>query len=259
LTYSNTVVVGAFIGSQMSAFDVDEPIGLIDHLQDGTINTAYPGRTLVLSGTTNFVATNSGALPNGMTFNRTTGVVSGTPTASGVFTFQVQLTASNNPAVTRKYLFTIAAAGAVLAPHSSLDTSAAPTNGGTTTGDGVYTNGTKATVIATPAPGFAFVNWTDNGTVVSNAPSSYTFTNLINRSLVANFVPVPQLSFAAQPARTLALTWPTNFSGFQLQRNADASTTNWSNATNVVSIVGTNYQATDATAPGTRYFRLKQP
>ena len=177
---------------------------------------------------------------------------------AGIFTLTVSATASNHPVLTKNYPFNVSL-GAVLPPHSSVDTSASPINGGTTTGDGVYTNGTTATVTAAPAIGFAFVNWTDNGTVVSNAPSSYTFTNLINRSLVANFVPVPQLSFAAQPARTLALTWPTNFSGFQLQRNADASTTNWSNATNVVSIVGTNYQATDATAPGTRYFRLKQP
>ena len=239
--------------------DVDEPVGLIDHLQDGTINTAYPARTLVLSTTTNFVATDSGALPSGLTFNRTSGVISGTPTVSGVFTFQVQVTASNNPVVTRKYLFTIAAAGAVPPPHSSLDTSASPISGGATTGDGVYTNGTTATVTATPAAGFTFVNWTDNGTVVRNAANSYTFTNLINRSLVATFVAVPQLSFVLSPSRTLVLAWPTNFGGFQLEQNAGPGTTNWLNATNPVSVVGTNNQVPVPWSGGDRFFRLKRP
>jgi len=243
----------------MSAMSAAPPIGLINHLPDAEVGVLYPTRAVVIAGNnTNFTATCTG-LPNGMTFDATNGWVGNTPSKSGVFIVTVSVSTSNSPVLTKNYPLLVTPTGAVLPPHSAVDTSVSPPNGGTTTGDGVYTNGTKATVIATPAPGFAFVNWTDNGTVVSNAPSSYTFTNLINRSLVANFVPVPQLSFAAQPARTLALTWPTNFSGFQLQRNADASTTNWSNATNVVSIVGTNYQATDATAPGTRYFRLKQP
>lgn len=259
LTYSNTVVVGNFIGAQMSAFDVDEPIGLIDHLQDGTINTAYPARNLILSGTTNFVATNSGALPSGMTFDRTAGILSGTPTVSGVFAFQVQVTASNNPVVTRKYLFTIAAAGAVLPPHSSVDTSASLINGGSTVGDGVYTNGTKATVTATPAPGYKFINWTDNGTVVSNAASSYTFTNLVNRSLVANFVALPQLSFAAPQPHSLVIAWPTNFSGFVLQQNSSPATTNWVNADVAIGIVGVNYQTSISMTNGPRFFRLKQP
>ena len=253
---SNTVVVGNFIGAQMSAFDVGEPIGLIDHLQDGEIDALYPDRLLVLSIITNFVATDSGTLPGGMAFNRTNGILSGTPTESGVFTFQVQVTATNNPIVTRKYLFTIAAAGAVLSPHSSVDVSAFPNNGGATTGDGVYTNGTPATVTATPASGFAFVYWTDNGTVVSNAPSRYTFTNLINRSLVANFVVLPQLFYTLQQAHTFTLTWPTNFSGFELQQNSDLNTTNWSMAAEVVSAAGTNYQATILTTNVSRFFRL---
>jgi len=143
-----------------------------------------------------------------------------------------------------------------LSPHSSVDVSAFPNNGGATTGDGVYTNGTPATVTATPASGFAFVYWTDNGTVVSNAPSRYTFTNLINRSLVANFVVLPQLFYTLQQAHTFTLTWPTNFSGFELQQNSDLNTTNWSMAAEVVSAAGTNYQATILTTNVSRFFRL---
>ena len=56
-----------------------------------------------------------------------------------------------------------------------------------------------------------FVNWTENG-VVASTSASYTFTNIINQSLVANFVAAPTLSFVKQP-NALVLAWPTNFSG----------------------------------------------
>jgi len=255
---STNVIVGEYYGSQMAAYDVDSPIGLIDHLQDGEVDTEYPARTVVISGTTNFVATTSGDLPDGMTFDATNGVISGTPTVSGVFNFQVQVTASNSPLVTRKYLLTIAAAGEVLPPHSSVDTSASPGNGGTTSGDGVYTNGTATTVTATPATGFAFVTWTDNGELASTS-ASYTFTNLVNRSLVASFVAVPRLSLSALQPDALVITWPTNFSGFVLQQNSDLATTNWVDATNVVSIVGTNRQVTITPLTGRGFFRLAFP
>lgn len=257
-TYSNSVVVGKFLGAQMTAMAGSPPVGLIDHLPDGQVGVSYPTRSLVIAQNTNFVATTNGTLPNGMAFDAVNGRVYGTPGVAGNFLFTVTVTASNSPVLTKKYPF-IVSAGAFLPPHSSVDTLAIPLNGGITTGDGVYTNATTATVTATPNAGFKFVNWTDNGTVVSNAASSYTFTNIINRSLVATFVAVPQLSYSIQPAHTLALAWPTNFSGFLLQQNSDPSTTNWVNATNAISMVGTNYQATNSTASGARFFRLKQP
>jgi len=65
-------------------------------------------------------------------------------------------------------------------------------------------------------------------------------------------------SFATQP-NALVLAWPTNFSEFSLQQNSDPGPTNWVNATNAVSVVGTNYQATNATISGTRFFRLRHP
>lgn len=255
-SYSTTVVVGKFLGAQMSAMAASAPIGLIDHLPDGQVGVTYPTRSLVIAGDTNFVATKSGALPAGMAFDPPTGRVYGTPAAGsvGVYIITVTATASNNPALTKKYPF-IVAAGAFLSPHSSVDTLASPLTGGTTTGDGVYTNGTTATVVATPNAGFKFINWTENGTVVSTS-ASYNFTNIINQSLVATFVVTPQLSFATQPD-ALVLTWPTNFTGFVLQQNSDPATTNWVNATNAVSVVGTNHQATIPTTSASSFFRLR--
>ncbi len=66
-------------------------------------------------------------------------------------------------------------------------TTAYPTNGGTTSGDGTFYNGQSCTVTATPATGYQFVNWTDeDGNQVSTS-ASYTFTVNGNISLTANF------------------------------------------------------------------------
>jgi hypothetical protein len=61
-----------------------------------------------------------------------------------------------------------------------------PTEGGTITGAGVYIEGQTCTLTASPSFGYVFVNWSENGTVVS-FDASYTFTVTGNRNLVANF------------------------------------------------------------------------
>ncbi|HVM61327.1 MAG TPA: choice-of-anchor tandem repeat GloVer-containing protein [Verrucomicrobiae bacterium] len=69
---------------------------------------------------------------------------------------------------------------------NSISTSSSPSVGGTTGGGGIYTNGSTATVTATPNACYAFVDWTENGSAVSMA-TNYGFTVTTNRSLVANF------------------------------------------------------------------------
>ncbi|MCO5947193.1 ice-binding family protein [Mucilaginibacter flavidus] len=76
-----------------------------------------------------------------------------------------------------------------------LTLTANPTIGGTATGEGVFARDTVATATATPSAGYAFVNWTENGTIVSTS-SSYQFTLSANRALVANFKVIPPSQFA---------------------------------------------------------------
>jgi hypothetical protein len=64
--------------------------------------------------------------------------------------------------------------------------SANPTNGGSVSGGGTYSQGQTCTVTANANPSYSFVNWTENGTQVS-ANSTYSFTVTGNRTLVANF------------------------------------------------------------------------
>ena len=61
-----------------------------------------------------------------------------------------------------------------------------PNAGGTITGAGDYALDATATLTATPATGYNFVNWTENNTEVSTT-AEYTFTVTGNRTLVAHF------------------------------------------------------------------------
>jgi len=85
-----------------------------------------------------------------------------------------------------------------------------PIIGGTVSGGGAFAEGATVTVTATPLAGYTFVNWTENGSVVSlspsmnpngmNAPngatevsasSSYQFVmGSVNRTITANFAVV---------------------------------------------------------------------
>jgi hypothetical protein len=73
--------------------------------------------------------------------------------------------------------------------------SATPVEGGSVMGAGVFAQGSSATVAAIPNTGFVFTNWTEAGTEVSTS-STYTFAMAGNRTLVANFAPLPAGEFS---------------------------------------------------------------
>lgn len=63
---------------------------------------------------------------------------------------------------------------------------AQPEEGGTVAGTGIYDYGTTVTGSAIPNEHYEFVNWTEDGVMVSNS-AEYTFTLNRSRHLVANF------------------------------------------------------------------------
>ena len=64
--------------------------------------------------------------------------------------------------------------------------SANPAEGGSVTGGGYYDKGKSVTVKATPAKGYRFAYWIENGVVISTS-ATYTFTATMNRTLTAEF------------------------------------------------------------------------
>ena len=71
---------------------------------------------------------------------------------------------------------------------------AVPASFGTVSGAGSYVEGEIATLVASPAEGREFVNWTKNGIEVSNA-LSYSFEVTNNVNLLAHFKPIPGTVF----------------------------------------------------------------
>jgi hypothetical protein len=250
------VVVGDYLGAQMSAYKHELPIGLTEDIADGATNVPYATRTIVIAGVP-FTCTNSGRLPAGMTFDLTTGQLSGTPTEVGVFTFVVRVSDTNHLSLEHAYTFAIRADGEVLPPHSTVDTVTYPLDSGDTGGLGLYTNGNTCTITATARAGYRFDRWTDNDSLVSSN-STYQFPVTLNRSLVANFRPAPpNVHVASFSPDTHTIAWPTNPTPCVLEAITELGSTNWSTINTPVSVVGTNATVTVPTQAGARFYRLR--
>ncbi len=68
----------------------------------------------------------------------------------------------------------------------TITATATPSIGGMVSGGGTFNSGVTCTLTATPSEGYAFVNWTENGNVISTN-SSFSFNVSGDRNLVANF------------------------------------------------------------------------
>lgn len=73
---------------------------------------------------------------------------------------------------------------------STITTTSSPSNGGTTSGAGVYQNGQVAAVSATPASGWEFGTWTDEYGAVVSFSSSFSYPVYQSHNYVANFNPI---------------------------------------------------------------------
>ncbi len=132
-------------------------------------------------------------------------VAGGTTAGAGTFAqgSSVTVTATPNPgysfsnwtengtivSVNSSYQFTMAGNRTLVANFTVqyvVSLSSNPEPGGTTTGSGSYNAGTEVTVTASPNAEYNFVNWTENGTIVS-ATLSYIFPLNASTTLVANF------------------------------------------------------------------------
>ncbi|NOS69500.1 MAG: hypothetical protein HOP33_06165 [Verrucomicrobia bacterium] len=151
-----------------------------------------------------------------------------------------------------------------VAKNNTITATAAPVAGGSITGGGVVGNGATITLTAIPAWGYAFNNWTLGGTPAgTNNP--VTFDAFGDYAFVANFtvapspVSPPRLEMLLTDTNAVIITWPADAVGFVLQENPDFTTTNWSDASTTVSLIGTNNQAVITSVNGSEFFRLIKP
>ena len=178
-TYPNTVS------------DVDDffnPINYELDLHNGSVSPIHPIQTL----TVNTIGEGT-VLINGSPYETPKPFISGTEidleaVASSGWEFHMwtgDLSGDNNPTS-----IIMDSDKEITAQFSSGDliitVTADPPGGGEVDGGGTYLFNDEATVTAIPNEGYSFVNWTDDGMVVSGSPE-YTFTVTVSRNLVANF------------------------------------------------------------------------
>lgn len=121
----------------------------------------------------------------------------------------------------------------------SISVSANPIGSGTVSGGGNFDSGASRTVTATANEGFAFMNWTENGNVVSTSVN-YTFTVNANRTLVANFTTQTQAPTGAINGKYTVSSngGKVYFSQGNLQYRASTGT--WQFAANQYNFIGNN-------------------
>ena len=115
-----------------------------------------------------------------------------------------------------------------------------PEEGGTVVGGGTYEFGEIVTVTATPNEGYNFVNWTENGLVVSTS-TSYTFGVGGGHTLIANFALQTfeiKASVSPEEAGTVSGEGTYNYGDevtLTIDRNEDWAFVNWTENGEVVS------------------------
>ncbi|MEP7292307.1 MAG: Ig domain-containing protein, partial [Chloroflexota bacterium] len=88
-------------------------------LPDGIVGTPYSQTLIFSGGEPPYTVSQSGTLPDGLTFNTGTGEISGTPTTAGTFNFSVTLEDATR-SVTNNYEVTIHEVGTILLAPETL-------------------------------------------------------------------------------------------------------------------------------------------
>ena len=100
-----------------SGTNVPLPLAISGTLAAGVMGTAYSSGLSATGGTPGYTwSVVSGSLPGGLTLAAGTGSISGTPSASGTFSFTVQVSDSSNPVQTQTAAVSITVAPTPVAP-----------------------------------------------------------------------------------------------------------------------------------------------
>ena len=141
----------------------------------GRIGSAF-SHTCTATGTPSpTFAVTSGALPDGLTISLA-GVISGTPTAEGLFVGTISASNGIPPDVSQGFSIDTREYRTLVAGGSN----------GTVTGGGSWPVNTTATLIARPKPGYTFTGWTGDATGKAN-PLSVLMN--ADKTITATFAP----------------------------------------------------------------------
>ncbi len=139
-----------------------------------------------------------------------------------------------------------------------VDLTAEPVNGGDISGAGVYPPGQSVFLEAVAHPGYVFLNWTENGEVMSTDPF-FNFTSTMDHALVANFIAQPSMNGGTVSAGTMSFSWPAGANGWVLQECYDLGIGDWTNSTRAVTTTNGQNRVSIAPGSGHGFFRLAHP
>ncbi len=178
-------------------------------LPAGQLGTAYTQTLTATGGGTPSFALSAGTLPPGLTFNTTTGALTGTPTQVGTFTFTIRATAAGGCTGTRDYTLTIACPTVALSPTTLPDGRVGRTYQQTLTATG---GGTLSFAVSTGAlpPGLSLATATGALSGTPTSAGAFTFTVRATSSTTCSGTQSYTLTIAALP--NLASVSAANFS-----------------------------------------------
>ena len=158
------------------------------------------------------------------------------------------------------YAFTVSTnltLAAIFNPTFAISLSASPAAGGMVAGAGTYPALASVSAAAHTNAGYRFVNWTEGGAPVC-AATNYSFTLAGNRTLVANYAPIPVPMALGNATRTnLSFNWSAAAAGWVLQESADLI--NWTNSTRSLATNGSQRSVSLSSMGGNKFFRLYHP
>ncbi|MDR2084923.1 MAG: T9SS type A sorting domain-containing protein [Bacteroidales bacterium] len=168
-----------------------------------------------------------------------------TAIAASGYTFQNWTESGNVVSTTASYTFTVSQNRTLVANFTqnvyyAISATVNPVGAGTISGlgSGSFASGAQVTLTAVAASGYQFVNWTENGNVVSTN-YIYNFIANSNRTLIANFINLYNVSLSANPTAGGNVSGGGTFaSGTEITVNAAAGTgyyfLNWTKNGNIV-------------------------
>ena len=185
--------------------------------------------------------------------------VTATATAKSGYVFLNWTEAGNIVSTTPAYPFMLVNQRTLLANFAAgftVTTTPSFAPGGSVNGGGGYATGGVVTLLAAPASGYQFTGWTENGTMVS-ASNSFSFNAAVNRTLIANFVPIVDVTNNTPGA--LGFAWPASATGWVLQESADLSPARWTTSALPITTSDGQNQVSVPNPTGCLFFRLAHP
>ena len=199
--FTNAVCNTTNSGEFWFGFQSDSEIGLYwgsgASQTNASENTIYAVKVTYDFGITNYTITATANPTNGGTVTGGGTYAQGSTctlhaTANSGYSFVKWTKNGTQVSTNPNYSFTVTGNASYVAhfqqstSNYTITATASPSNAGTITGAGSYASGSTCTLCATPNSGYTFVNWLQNGTVVSTN-ATYSFTVTGNRTLIAVF------------------------------------------------------------------------